>query len=99
MTATGPGSDFERDVLAVLRHVRKGEVVTYGEVALEAGYPGLSRAVGTLLARTDAAVPWWRVVNASGRLVPDHEVAQAERLRAEGVDVDVAAGKVRFRRR
>lgn len=98
MTATGPGSDFEAAVLAVLARVPAGEVVTYGEVALEAGYPGLSRAVGSLLARTEVAVPWWRVVNAAGRLVPDHEVAQAERLRAEGVDVDLAAGRVRMRR-
>ena len=98
MTATGPGSDFERDVLAVLREVRRGEVVTYGEVALEAGHAGLSRAVGSLLASGTHRVPWWRVVNAAGRLVPGHEVEQAERLRAEGVDVDLAAGRVRFRR-
>ena len=37
-------------VLAVLRALPEGEVVTYGELALEAGYPGLSRAVGSLLA-------------------------------------------------
>jgi methylated-DNA-protein-cysteine methyltransferase-like protein len=98
MTATGPGSDFERDVLAVLRRVRKGEVVTYGEIALEAGHAGRSRAVGTLLAAGTHRVPWWRVVNAAGRLVPGHEVEQAERLRAEGVEVDEAAGRVRFRR-
>lgn len=98
MTATGPGSEFERAVVAVLRGVRRGEVVTYGEVALEAGYPGLSRAVGTLLARTDAKVPWWRVVNASGRLVPGHEAEQAERLRREGVEVDDGRRRVRFRR-
>lgn len=99
MTATGPGSDFERDVLAVLRQVRTGEVVTYGEVALEAGHAGRSRAVGSLLAGGAHRVPWWRVVNASGRLVPGHEVEQAERLRAEGVEVDEAAGRVRFPRR
>ena len=95
MTATGPGSAFERDVLEVLRSLRKGDVVTYGEVALEAGHPGRSRAVGALLSSGAHRVPWWRVVNASGRLVPGHEVAQAQRLQAEGVDVDVAANRVR----
>ena len=95
MTETGAGSAFERDVLAVLRSLRKGDVVTYGEVALEAGYPGRSRAVGALLSRGPGQVPWWRVVNASGRLVPGHEVAQADRLRKEGVDVDLAAKRVR----
>lgn len=94
MTETGAGSAFERDVLAVLRRLRKGDVVTYGEIALEAGYPGRSRAVGALLSRGYPNVPWWRVVNASGRLVPGHEVAQAELLRKEGVDVDRAANRV-----
>ena len=98
MTQTGPGSAFERDVLAVLRSLRKGDVVTYGEVALEAGYPGQSRAVGALLSRGTQRVAWWRVVNASGRLVPGHELAQAERLRKEGVEVDVDAQRVRRRR-
>src|SRR4051812_41991232 len=60
---TGPGSAFERDVLAVLRSLRKGDMVTYGEVAREAGYPGRSRAVGALLSRGEHRVPWWRVVN------------------------------------
>jgi methylated-DNA-protein-cysteine methyltransferase-like protein len=95
MTDTGAGSAFERDVLAVLRSLRKGDVVTYGEVALEAGYPRLSRAVGALLARGEHRVPWWRVVNASGRLVPGHETTQAERLRKEGVIVDLDAKRVR----
>jgi len=99
MTATGPGSEFERAVVSVLRAVRKGEVVTYGEVAVEAGYPGLSRAVGSLLASGVHRVPWWRVVNAGGRLVPGHEAEQARQLRAEGVEVDEAARRVRFRRR
>ena len=97
MTETGAGSAFERDVLAVLRSLRKGDVVTYGEVAREAGYPGLSRAVGALLSAGPARVPWWRVVNASGRLVPGHEVAQAQRLRQEGVEVDLDAKRVRRR--
>jgi methylated-DNA-protein-cysteine methyltransferase-like protein len=96
VTATGPGSAFEAAVKRVLRAVPKGDVVTYGEVALEAGYPRLSRAVGALLARgDDATLPWWRVVNASGRLVPDHEAEQARRLRAEGVEIDASTGHVR----
>jgi methylated-DNA-protein-cysteine methyltransferase-like protein len=70
----------------VLRNLRPGQVVTYGEVAEEAGSPGAARAVGNLLARSDG-LPWWRVVSSSGRLVPGHERDQAARLRAEGVTV------------
>lgn len=101
---------FEQAVLRVLLALAPGDVVTYGEVADEAGYPGRARAVGHLLARgprpvpnpahvlhevpypdeqvrndTVQEVPWWRVVAASGRLVPGLEAEHARRLRAEGV--------------
>ncbi len=73
--------------MAVLHSLGPGEVVTYGEVAAEAGFPGAARAVGRLLATSDEDLPWWRVVTSTGRLVPGHEAVHAERLRAEGVDV------------
>jgi len=76
---------FDDAVRAVIDAIPRGEVMTYGEVALEAGYPGAARAVGHLLAGSDGELPWWRVVNASGRLVPGHEREHARRLRAEGV--------------
>jgi methylated-DNA-protein-cysteine methyltransferase related protein len=86
---------FDDAVAKVLASVGPGEVVTYGEIALEAGYPGRSRAVGRFLAEQGGDHCWWRVVNASGRLVPGHEVRQAELLRGEGVDV-VDQRRVRF---
>jgi len=67
----GGGDAFEDRVLRVLRALRPGEVVTYGEVAAEAGSPGAARAVGNILAGCDDDVPWWRVVTTTGRLVPD----------------------------
>jgi methylated-DNA-protein-cysteine methyltransferase-like protein len=89
---------FEDDVLAVLRRLEPGDLVTYGEVAEEAGHPGAARAVGNLLRGSgDAGVAWWRVVAASGRLTPGHEVEQARHLRAEGVEVS-ASLRVRLRR-
>ncbi|MGH9138561.1 MAG: MGMT family protein [Acidimicrobiales bacterium] len=78
---------FEDAVLRVLRELRPGEVLTYGEVAAEAGFPGAARAVGNILAGCDGDVPWWRVVTTTGRLVPGHEREHARRLRAEGVEV------------
>src|SRR4051812_35091780 len=38
--------DFEPAVEAVLVAIPAGEVMTYGEVAAEAGFPGAARAVG-----------------------------------------------------
>ncbi len=85
-------SGFEQEVMRVLRSLRPGDVVTYGEVAAEAGFPGAARAVGRLLATGGDDLPWWRVVTTTGRLVPGHEVDHARRLAAEGVEV--AGGRV-----
>lgn len=85
--------DRDRRILDVIRSLREGEVVTYGDIAADAGYPKLSRFVGRLLALTDDDLPWWRVVNSAGRLVPGHEREQAQLLRAEGVTV--TDGRVR----
>lgn len=59
---------FQRDVLETLRRVPYGEVVTYGELAALAGYPGAQRAVGTFCAHNAFAlfVPCHRVVAANG---------------------------------
>ena len=89
---------WEQAVDRVLRGLRPGDVVTYGEVALEAGRPGAARSVGTILAESGGQYPWWRVVTAAGRLVPGHEVEQARRLQAEGIDVDLERGRVKLPR-
>ena len=83
---------FEREVIEVIRALRPGEVASYGEIAVEAGFPGAARAVGNVLARSEG-LPWWRVVRADGRLVSPKEKEQARRLKAEGVSV--VNGKVR----
>jgi methylated-DNA-protein-cysteine methyltransferase-like protein len=82
-----------RRIVEVIVTLQQGEVVTYGDIAEVAGYPRQSRLVGRILATTDLDLPWWRVVNAAGRLVPGHERAQARLLRRE--DVVVRDGHVR----
>lgn len=91
------GQDFEDDVRRVLEGLSSGTVMTYGEVALEAGHPGAARAVGTFLSRGGTGLPWWRVVNSIGRLVPGHEREHAQLLRSEGVRL--ANGRVAMRAR
>ena len=80
-----PRVERNERILAVIRSLREGEVVTYGEIAEDAGFPKLSRLVGRLLATVDDDLPWWRVVDSSGRLVPGHEREQVRLLRREGV--------------
>lgn len=86
---TSEDRSFEAQVHAVVAAVPAGEVVTYGEVALEVGRPGAARAVGRVMAASAGAgaLPWWRVVTADGRLVPGAEPEQRRRLAEEGVDV------------
>jgi methylated-DNA-protein-cysteine methyltransferase-like protein len=94
-SAPRPPDQFSTEVEKVIKAIPKGTVMTYGEIALEAGFPGAARAVGTLLARSGGTLPWWRVVNASGRLIPHHEVEHAGRLKAEGVAL-TPSGRIRF---
>lgn len=84
-TPDEPLTDFQRAVVDVVAGLAPGELLTYGEVAREAGRPAAARAVGSALARHGAQVAWWRVVSASGRLVPGREGDHRDRLEAEGV--------------
>ncbi|MGB6771020.1 MAG: MGMT family protein [Candidatus Dormiibacterota bacterium] len=70
----------------VLATLGPGDVLTYGELARLTGHPGAARAVGRVMSQS-SGLPWWRVVNSQGRLVPGHERRQAELLRAEGIEV------------
>lgn len=66
--------------------------MSYREVAEAAGRPGAARAVGRVLAGTDADVPWWRVVAADGSLRAPCRADQARMLKREGVKL--SAGRV-----
>ncbi len=82
---------FKERVLAVVRKIPKGKVLSYGQVALAAGYPNAARAVGTLMAQNhDATVPCHRVVRSDGRIGEYNgggSSAKAKRLRSEGVQI------------
>jgi methylated-DNA-protein-cysteine methyltransferase related protein len=69
--------DFDRDfrsrVLALVAQIPAGRVMTYGQVALWAGFPGHARQVGQVLFGISdheslEHIPWQRVVNAQGML-------------------------------
>lgn len=77
-------TDFEEAVVAVISALEPGDVVTYGEVAAEAGFPGAARAVGTVLRRSEG-LPWWRVVGSGGRIRTPDRVRQVRLLTDEGV--------------
>ena len=78
---------FQRAVVSVVEAIPRGEVLTYGEVAAEAGHPGSAQAVANVLRRVPD-LPWWRVIPSTGRLYRTHQPEQGDRLRAEGVAID-----------
>lgn len=72
--------------MEVVATLGPGDVLTYGEVALEAGHPGAAQAVASVL-RTVPDLPWWRVVPTTGRLYRTHAAVQRPLLEADGVRV------------
>ena len=78
---------FQQHVVEVVSGLRPGELLTYAEVALEAGHPGAGQAVANVLRRVPG-LPWWRVLPAGGRLYRQHRAAAEPMLRAEGHRVD-----------
>jgi methylated-DNA-protein-cysteine methyltransferase-like protein len=80
-----PPPNFVGDVTAVIAAIPSGDVMTYGEIAQEAGFPGAARAVGNMLAASGGTLPWWRVVTVSGRLAPGKQREHGRLLVAEGV--------------
>ena len=61
---------FEKKVYRALRRVPSGKVLSYGELAKRAGYPGAARAVGSAMKknRLPVVIPCHRVVPSSGGL-------------------------------
>lgn len=92
-TAADPAA-FRDAVLAVVADIPKGQLTTYGQVALLAGYPGRARQVGWVLSGLPGGtrLPWHRVVNAQGYIPSKgREISaleQIRRLRQEKVEVD-----------
>jgi len=81
------------DVYELVKRIPPGRVTTYGRVAQMTLVPRGARGVGWALAGLGPAqareVPWWRVINAAGRISNELNAAlQRELLEAEGVIFD-----------
>lgn len=82
-----PDDPMRLAFVRVIEGLRPGEVTTYADVAADAGYPRRHRAVGQLLSISFDALPWWRVIYASGHLPPVNPGLQEQRLIEEGVTI------------
>ena len=80
-------------IYEAIRHIPRGRVATYGQIARLAGIPGHARQVGYALHRLpdESDVPWHRVINEKGRisLHPERSGAlQQSILESEGIVFD-----------
>jgi methylated-DNA-protein-cysteine methyltransferase related protein len=94
---------FRERVYAMVRSVPRGRVASYGDIAALVGTPRAARGVGAALQslETGTDVPWWRIVNRSGRLtIPaDHGLRALQRTLLERERVRfTAAGEVDLER-
>lgn len=79
--------DLTQRVLSAVANIPRGHVLTYKEVAIRAGSPGASRAVGTVLSKNyDTQVPCRRVICSDGRIGEYNRGAQSKKqlLKEEG---------------
>ena len=85
---------MKEKVLAYLKSIPKGKVVTYGQIALHIGNKNLSRTVGNVLHRNPNGdeYPCYKVVNAKGRLSDSYAFGgkdeQKKRLENDGIIVE-----------
>jgi methylated-DNA-protein-cysteine methyltransferase related protein len=81
---------YYEDVYEIVMRIPRGQVSTYGRIAALIAVPRGARGVGWALAGLDPeraqVVPWWRVINAAGRISNEYNATlQRELLEAEGV--------------
>lgn len=69
--------DFVEAVLQVVESIPPGRVMSYGQVAATFGSRS-ARGVGWVMSRYGSDVPWWRVVQASGKPPQCHENSARE---------------------
>lgn len=93
--------EYMEAVLDLVEQIPPGRVMTYGMVAEVVGRRlgrGGPRQVGAVMATAGGAVPWWRVVNASGRSAPRYETEASVELIAEGTPRTADGRRVNLRR-
>jgi alkylated DNA nucleotide flippase Atl1 len=98
--------DYLEAVLDLVAAIPPGRVMTYGTIAdvvadgfVAAGERsrGGPRQVGQVLSRAGSGVPWWRVVNASGRPPAFKADDALDTLRHEGAPLSADGTRVALR--
>ena len=85
-------TEFTRMVIEIIQNIPEGKIMTYGQIAKNAGDPWGARQVVRILNSMSVsfALPWHRVINSKGEigLGGAGGEEQITRLMAEGVLVE-----------
>jgi methylated-DNA-protein-cysteine methyltransferase related protein len=91
MTRVKVDEGFKERVYELVKHIPKGRIMTYGQIAALAGVPNAGWEVGQIAHRGPEELPWQRVVNKKGGLAvgyPGGVEGHRQVLEAEGVRVN-----------
>jgi alkylated DNA nucleotide flippase Atl1 len=87
-----PPAEFIDQVMAMVRAIPPGHVMTYGDIATlltaRAEFAGVTaaygpRMVGHVMSRFGESLPWWRVIRATGHPPRFHQAQALPSYRAE----------------
>lgn len=83
-------ASYYEDVYVIVRRIPPGKVSTYGRIAQLTPVPRGARGVGWALhalgPERNREVPWWRVINAAGRISNEYN-AELQRALLEAEEV------------
>jgi methylated-DNA-protein-cysteine methyltransferase-like protein len=88
---------FTQQVVAIIKGIPKGYVMTYGQIAEQAGSPRGARQVVRILHSLSAKydLPWHRVVNAKGEIaIQDEESRYMQKLYLENEGVKISGKNI-----
>jgi methylated-DNA-protein-cysteine methyltransferase related protein len=83
---------FTERVVEIIKNIPEGKVMTYGQIAREAGSPRAARQVVRALHSMSRKhrLPWHRVVNAKGQIALKEDDSYTEQLfslESEGIQI------------
>lgn len=88
---------FTQRVIDIIKKIPEGRVMTYGQIAREAGSPRAARQVVRVLHSMSRKyqLPWHRVINSKGQIgLQDEESYQDQLLSIESEGIEVGMNGV-----
>ena len=84
---------YTEKVIQIIKAIPAGKVMTYGQIAKEAGNPRAARQVARILHTMSKKhkLPWHRVINGKGQITIKDDATYHEQilsLEAEGIEVN-----------